>query len=452
MFAAPAVQFAERGPTHLAYQVAGVGPPDIVYVGGSFAASVAWEEGASSRGFRRLASFSRLITYDQVGMGYSDPIDPSSVPTVDDLVADLEAVIAAAGISEPVLFGSHNGAAVAAVYASRHPVQRLILCNGWARLGLAPDYPIGFGDELLDELDERYREDWGQGRITNYWSTPRPEIEARRLELNSTSRNQAVTLFRMNRELDVRDVLPTITTPTVVIHLEDNFMIPQVFGRYLADAIPGARLALVPGRDQIFLRNFADPVIDVVEAFTTGTRTVFVDRVTATMLFTDIVDSTSMAAALGDERWSKLIDEHNARVRRHIKRMKGREVKCTGDGFLVAFEETENAVRCAQAAMESIAGLGLDLRAGVHVGEVSPMGNRDLSGLAVHFAQRLCARAEAGRVLVSDAVRAACADSGIDFEGRGKAELKGIPGEWEVFEARPQPGGGPRETTRLTCD
>jgi class 3 adenylate cyclase len=436
VLAAPAVQFARRGETHLAYQVVGSGPPDIVYVGGSFASTVGWDEAATSRGFRRLASFSRLVTYDQVGMGYSDPIDPSAVPIVDDLVADLEAVIAAAAVSEPVLFGCHNGAAVAAVYASRYPVGRLILCNGWARLGVAPDYPIGFGDELLDELDERYREDWGQGRITNYWSKPRPEVEARRLELNSTSRNQAVTLFRMNRDLDVRHVLPTITTPTLVIHLEDNVMIPQGFGRYLADAIPGARLALVPGRDQIFLRNYADPVIDVVEQFATGMRSVFVDRVTTAMLFTDIVDSTLMAATLGDVRWSELIDNHNARVRRHIKKTNGREVKCTGDGFLVAFEETEDAVRCARAAMESIAGLGLALRAGIHLGEVSHMGNQDLSGLAVHFAQRLCARAESGQVLVSETVRAACAGSGIDFEGRGKVELKGIPGEWEVFEAR----------------
>jgi class 3 adenylate cyclase len=433
---APAVQFAQRGETHLAYQVVGSGPPDIVYVGGSFASTVGWDEAATSRGFRRLASFSRLVTYDQVGMGYSDPIDPSAVPIVDDLVADLEAVIAAAAVSEPVLFGCHNGAAVAAVYASRYPVGRLILCNGWARLGVAPDYPIGFGDELLDELDERYREDWGQGRITNYWSKPRPEVEARRLELNSTSRNQAVTLFRMNRDLDVRHVLPTITTPTLVIHLEDNVMIPQGFGRYLADAIPGARLALVPGRDQIFLRNYADPVIDVVEQFATGMRSVFVDRVTTAMLFTDIVDSTLMAATLGDVRWSELIDNHNARVRRHIKKTNGREVKCTGDGFLVAFEETEDAVRCARAAMESIAGLGLALRAGIHLGEVSHMGNQDLSGLAVHFAQRLCARAESGQVLVSGTVRDACEGSGIDFEARAKAELKGIPGEWEVFEAR----------------
>jgi len=153
MLAPPAIEFARRGRNHLAFQVAGTGPPDFVYVAGCVATTLAWDDDASARGFRRLASFSRLVTYDQIGMGYSDPIDPSEVPTVNDLVADLEAVMSAAGISDPILFGTHNGAAVAAVYASRHPVQRLILCNGWARIPVANDYPIGFEDEQLDELD-----------------------------------------------------------------------------------------------------------------------------------------------------------------------------------------------------------------------------------------------------------------------------------------------------------
>jgi len=436
MLSAPAIEFARRNGTHLAYQTAGTGPPDLVFVGGSYATTLAWDEQAPARAFRRLASFSRLITYDQRGMGYSDPIDPSAVPTVDDLVSDLVTVIAAAGASDPVLFGMHNGAAVAALYATRHPVQRLVMCNGWARLGEAPDYPIGFGDEVLDHLEKRYRENWGQGRISNYWAQPGPE-EAMRRELNSTSRNQAVTLFQINRAYDIRDALPAVKVPTLVIHLEDNQMVPASFGRYIAASIPDARLALVPGADQIFLRNHADAVIDAVEPFVTGTRTPFVDRMTTTMLFTDIVDSTPLAAALGDERWSALIEQHNQRVRRHIRASGGHEVKCTGDGFLVAFDETEAAIRCARGAMESIAGLGLDLRAGVHVGEVSRMGSHDLSGLAVHFAQRLCDRARGGQLLVSAAVRDACTGSGIAFEDEGKAQLKGIPGEWEVFEARP---------------
>jgi class 3 adenylate cyclase len=436
VLSAPPIEFVESGDGHIAYQVAGTGPPNLVFVGGSFATTLAWDEQSPSRAFRRLANFSRLITYDQVGMGYSDPIDPSAVPTIDDLVADLEAVVAATGVTDPVLFGTHNGGAVAAVYASRHPVLRLVLCNTWARLEFAPDYTIGFSDEILDHLEERYRENWGEGRISNYWSRPRPEIENRRMELGSTSRNQAVTLFRMNRDYDIRAVLPLITVPTLVVHLEDNFMMPPVFGRYLADMIPDARLALVPGADQIFLRNYSDPVIDAVEPFVTGTRSLFVDRVTTTMLFTDIVDSTPMAAALGDERWSDLIDQHNYILRRHMKKSRGLEVKCTGDGFLVAFDETVDAIRYARAAIESTAGLGLEIRAGVHVGEVSRMGSHDLSGLAVHFAQRLCARACGGEVLVSALVRDACAGSQVRFDERGKVELKGIPGAWEVFAAR----------------
>lgn len=431
----PEIQFVRRGPTHLAFQVSGQGPPDLVFVGGSFSTSQFWAEASYARGLRRLASFSRLITYDQRGMGYSDPLDPSAPPSVDDLVSDLEAVIAASDVTDPVLFGTHNGGAVAAVYASRHPVRRLVLCNTWARLERAEDYPIGFTDEVLDHLAERYRDNWGEGRITNWWAQPRPEIENRRLELGSTSRNQAVALFDMNRAYDVRHVLPTITVPTMVVHAEDNRMLPTTFGRYIAESIPGARLALVPGSDQVFLRNYSDEVIDAVEPFVTGTRTVFVDRTTTAMLFTDIVDSTALAASLGDERWNALIEQHNERLRRHMRTCGGTEVKCTGDGFLVAFDDSKAALRCALAAVESIAGLGLDIRAGVHSGEVSRMGN-DLSGLAVHFAQRLCAHATGGQVLASDAVREECDDSSIQFEGRGKARFKGIPGEWEVFEAR----------------
>jgi class 3 adenylate cyclase/pimeloyl-ACP methyl ester carboxylesterase len=436
MLAPPAIEFAQHDGIHLAYQSAGSGPPDLVFVAGSFATTLAWEEPAPARAFRRLASFSRLITYDQRGMGYSDPIDQSAVPTVDDLVRDLETVIAAAGVTEPVLFGMHNGAAVAAVYATRHPVQRLVMCNGWARLGVADDYPIGFSDEVLDRLEDRYRENWGEGKISRYWSLPRPEVETMHLELKSTSRNQAVTLFRMNRDYDIRHALSAVAAPTLVVHLEDNRMVPPSFGRYIAQSIPGARLALVPGGDQIFIHNYADEVIDAVEPFVTGTRHPFVDRMTTTMLYTDIVDSTPMAASLGDEQWSALIDQHNERVRRHIKALGGHEVKCTGDGFLIAFEDTKAAIRCAHSSIESIAGLGLDLRAGVHVGEVSRMGSHDLSGLAVHFAQRLCARAEGGQVLVSEAVRDVCRGSDIAFEEEGKVQLKGIPGEWEVFEAR----------------
>jgi class 3 adenylate cyclase/pimeloyl-ACP methyl ester carboxylesterase len=434
---APEIHFAKRGNVHLAYHVVGIGPPDIVFVGGSFSTTLAWREHASARGLRRLASFSRLITYDQRGMKASDSIDFGAVPTIDDLVADLEAVVAARGIESPVLFGMHNGGAVAAVFASRHPVQQLIVCNTWARLEYADDYRIGFTAQVLDRFGAVYEESWGEGRISKYWALRQPEIDTAWMELESTARNQAVILFQMNRDYDIRDVLPTITAPTMVIHLRDNRMIPPEFGRYIAESIPGAQLAEIPGEDQVFLHNYSDEVIDEVERFVTGNVKPFVDHLTTTMLYTDIVDSTPKAESLGTERWLQLINRFNTRMREHIKKCHGHEVKHTGDGFLAAFDETDAAVRCALSAPESIAGLGLDLRAGVHAGEVARMGNRDLAGVEVHIAQRICDRAEGGQVLVSDAVRNACGGSGLRFEERGTAQLKGIAGEWEIFEARP---------------
>jgi class 3 adenylate cyclase/pimeloyl-ACP methyl ester carboxylesterase len=436
MLEAPVIHFAKRGNVHLAYHVVGMGPPDIVFVGGSFSTTLAWREHASARGLRRLASFSRLITYDQRGMKASDSIDFGAVPTIDDLVADLETVVAARGIENPVLFGMHNGGAVAAVFASRHPVRQLIVCNTWARLEYADDYPIGFSAEELDRFETRYEESWGEGRISMYWALRQPEVDTAWMELEATARNQAVVLFRMNRDYDIRQVLPTIDAPTMVIHLEDNRMVPPALGRYIAESIPGAELALIAGQDQIFLHNYSDEVIDEVERFVTGNVKPFVDHLTTTMLYTDIVDSTPRAEREGTERWSQLIARHNTRMREHIKKCHGHEVKHTGDGFLAAFDETDAAVRCALDAPESIAGLGLELRAGVHAGEVARMGNRDLAGVEVHIAQRICDRAEAGQVLVSDAVRRACGGSGLRFEERGTAQLKGIAGDWEIFEAR----------------
>ena len=395
MLASPRIKFAVRNGTHLAYQAEGQGPPDMVFVGGSMATTLGWDDPVTAKGFRRLASFSRLVTYDQWGTGSSDRFDPSDAPNLTDLVGDLAAVIDAAGVTDPVLFGTHNGGAVAALYAAAHPVRQLVLCNTWARLQVADDFPIGFSDRVLDRLEERYRTEWGQGRIYNEFAPRYDDAPPGRVELASTSQNQLVTIFRINRTYDIRSVLPTISAPTLVIHLEGNANIPPDHGRFIADSIPGARLVLLPGTDQVFLRNYATPVIDEVERFVTGGISPFTDRVRAAILFTDIVDSTPMAASLGDEAWSARLDEHNALVKRQALAHGGRVLKSTGDGFLVAFEESDAdaAVRCARASMVAVAGLELELRAGIHVGEVFPMGKDDVSGLAVHFAQRLCARA-----------------------------------------------------------
>ena len=390
MLSPPRIEFVVRGGLHLAYQLAGDGPIDLVYVAGATAASQQWEEPITARGLRRLASFSRLVTHDQQGMGYSDRMDLSSPPMLDDLVDDLEAVIAAAGVRDPVLFGTHNGGAVAAVYASRHPVRQLILCNTWARLAAAEDFPIGFSSDILDYMATRYETEWGSGSISDQYASRRGDTPPGQYELTTTSHNQLPHLFVINRTYDIRGVLPTITAPTLVIHLDGNISIPAAHGVYIAESIPGARLVLVPGTDHLFLRNYATPVID----------------------------------------------EHNVRIHRQVVKHGGHEVKSTGDGFLVAFAEPESAVRCALDALEAVTDLGLELRAGVHVGEVVHMGKTDMAGVAVHFAQRLCARAEGGQLLVSADVRAECEGSGITFEDRGKATFKGIPGKWEVFEAR----------------
>ena len=442
----PPIQFAVRDGKHLAFQSAG-GGPDLVFVGGALAISLSWEQIAPARGLRRLASFSRLVTYDQQGMGYSDRMDLSSPPNLEDLVLDLEAVVDAAGVSEPILFGTHNGGAVAAVYASRLPVRQLILCNTWAKLERSDDFPIGLPTPLLDQMAERYDKQWGDGQISDLYASRRGFEPSSRYELASTSHNQLAHLLALNRSYDIRDVLATISAPTLVLHMEDNINIPAAHGEYLAAAIPGARLVLLPGSDHLFLRNHSTAVIDEVEQFVTGGLTLFADRVRTTMLFTDIVDSTALAASIGDDKWGALIDEHNERVHRLVVQHGGQDLKSTGDGFLVAFDETDAAVRCAMACQEAVADLEIELRAGVHVGEVTRMGHSDLSGLAVHHAQRLCARAEGGQVLVSADVREACEDSDLVFEDRGLATLQGDPGQVGDLRGAPAevaPEGGRR--------
>lgn len=436
VLSAPRIEFVVRDGAHIAYQVAGTGPPDLVFVAGSMATSLAWEDPVTAKAFRRMASFSRLITFDQRGTGYSDRFDTSAEPGFEELVDDLAAVMASAGADDPVLFGSHNGGGVAALYAADHRVRQLVLCNTWARLEWAEDFPIGFQDSILDRLEERYRSEWGEGRIYNEFAPRKTGPPPATTELASTSHNQLVTIFRINRHYDIRAVLPRIDSPTLVLHMADNMNVPSAHGQFIAAAIPRARLVLLPGSDHLFLRNHAAPVIDEVEEFVTGRHTPFSDRISATMLFTDIVDSTPLAVSLGDEKWSALIEDHNDRVRHQVAFHGGQALKSTGDGFLVAFEDTPSAVRCAFGAMAAVADLGLELRAGVHLGEVAPMDKHDVSGVAVHVAQRFCARAEGGQVLASRAVLDACAASDITFEDRGRVTLKGLPDSWEVFEAR----------------
>ena len=403
--------------------------------------SVHWDNPSVAKVLRRLASFTRLVTYDQRGLGRSDPIDIANPPSIDDLATDLEAVMDASAVSDPVLFGMHNGGAVAIAYALRHPVRLLIMCNTWARLEEADDFPIGISSRVLDEEQKRHETDWGRGEISSqYVSGRREDPSSGRYELDTTGRNQAATLFKMNRVYDVRHLLPAVSSPTLVIHTKSNLRVPAAHGHYIAESIPGARLVLIPGSDHFFLKNHGTEVVDEVEELVTGRRTTFTDRIRATMLFTDIKDSTSIAETIGDDSWDAKIGPHNDLMRRLIRTHSGEECKHLGDGLLVAFDDTANAVRCALAAVEAARTLALELRAGVHVGDVTRMDERDFSGVQVHVAQRFCDAAEPGQVLVSAAARDDCEGSGLVFEDRGPKALKGISGEWVMYEARIQDG------------
>jgi pimeloyl-ACP methyl ester carboxylesterase len=408
-----------------------------VYVAGAMAMSLAWQDPVTAKPLRRMANFSRLVTYDQLGMGHSDRMDLAALPSIDDLADDLEAVITAAGIDAPVLFGTHNGGAVAAIYASRHPVRQLVLCNTWARMEWAPDFLIGFSSQILDRWEERYRDRWATGEVFNIFAPRRGHAPPVKAELDATSRDQLIGLFRINRNYDIRAVLPRISAPTLVLHLEDNFNIPPDHGRFLADAIPNARLVLLPGGDQLFLRNYADSVIDEVEQFVTGSTTPFTDAVRHAIVFSDIVDSTAMAESMGDDRWAAKMAVHNDLLRRLIHSHHGEECKSIGDGFHAAFDVTADAVRYALAAVEAAPSLDLALRAGVHLAVANRMDERDASGVEVNLAKRICDMAGGGQVLVSTVTRDDCEGSGLVFEQRGRKAMKGISGERDLYEAVP---------------
>ena len=323
-------------------------------------------------------------------------------------MADLEAVVEAAGVrDDPVLFGTHNGGAVAALYASRHRVRQLVLCNAWARLERCDDFPIGLPSQILDVMAERYRSEWGGGEISNFYASERIVGSRGKVELASTSHNQLDHLFHLNRTYDIRHALPSITAPTLIIHLASNQSVPADHGRYLAASIPGARLALLPGADDNFLTEPRSPCHRRGRTLHHGPRHP-VHRPPAHHHALHGHRRLDAPGRIDGRRaLESLIEDHNDRMHQHAAAHGGHEVKHTGDGFLVAFDDADSAVRCALATMAAVAKLGLVLRAGIHVGEVARMGKNDFSGIAVHFAQRLCARAEGGQLLTSADVRRA---------------------------------------------
>jgi pimeloyl-ACP methyl ester carboxylesterase len=436
----PATKYAKSGDVHIAYQVVGDGVADLILIPGWVSnIEYAWEEPTMAPFLRRLAGFSRLILLDRRGTGLSDRV--SELPTLEQRMDDVRAVMDAAGVERATLFGLSEGGPMSMLFAATYPERTagLVLYGTFARLLRASDYPAGIRPEVFEVLLQMVEASWGTGLISaNHFAPSHAGDEAfrhswGRFERLGVSPAGMQTLLRMLPETDARSVLPIIRVPTLVLHRSGDQIIRVEAGRYVADHIDGAKFVELPGVDHFAWAGDRDALLAEVEEFVTGTRRpAEADRVLATVLFTDIVGATERAVALGDRRWRELLDRHHATVREQLERFQGREIDTAGDGFLASFDGPARAVRCATAIVAAVGRLGIDVRAGLHSGECEIFGGK-LSGVAVHTGARVASLAQAGEVLVSRTVKDLVAGSGIAFEARGTQVLKGLPGEWELF-------------------
>jgi pimeloyl-ACP methyl ester carboxylesterase len=436
----PQIRYAKSGDVSIAYQAFGQGPLDLVLIPGWITnIEIFWEEPAFARFLKRLASFARVIVFDKRGNGLSDRV--SDMPDLETRMDDVRAVLDAVGSERAALFGYSEGGVMCALFAATYPqrTSALIMHGSYARLTRLPDYPWGPTDaERRAFLDAAVR-DWGgpigidtrapsmahDERFRQWW--------ARHLRL-SASPAAFATLSRMNAQIDIRQVLPAIRVPTLILHSVNDQTLPIGGSRYIAEHIPGARLIELTGADHIPWLADADAVVEEVEEFLTGARHgAEPDRVLATVLFTDIVGSSERAASLGDRRWKDLLESHHSVIRHELALFRGREIDTAGDGFLAAFDGPARAVRCACAIMDGVHSLGIEVRAGLHTGECETMGQK-LGGIAVHIGSRVAAMAQAGEVWVSSTVKDLVAGSGLSFQDRGVCPLKGIPGAWNLFK------------------
>ena len=437
----PETEYARRGALHLAYQVLGEGPPDILLLDQWFSHMDAqWDVAPVAEFRQRLASFGRLITYDKRGSGLSDPVAPDHLPTVEEWMDDIPIVLDAVGSQQAAVVTNLGGGIMATTYAAAHPerVSSLILVDCFARFTAAPDYPFGASDEEAAQTFEGADREMGRGYMLDLFAPSvagdeRLRRSWARYERLAASPGMTVATVRLLYASDARPVLPTIRVPTLVIHRAEGKGIPREYGRYLAANIAGARYVELPGADNLIWAGDQDAILDEIQDFITGTRPAPTPkRVLATVLFTDIVDSTRKAAELGDRAWRRILDEHFAVTRRQLDRFDGREIKTVGDGVLATFDGPARAVRCAAAIRDDLAELGLDIRAGLHTGEIELQAD-DIAGLAVHIGARISVLAGPGEIFVSSTVKDLVVGSGLEFEDRGSRQLKGVPGEWRVF-------------------
>ena len=427
----------------IAYQVVGDGPIDVLlYTGATVPIECMDEEPSMARFQRRLASFSRLLRFDRRGIGMSDRGSASSPPAMEQWAVDGLAVMDAVGSEQAVVLAPFVTAHAGLLLAVAHPerVSGLVVINSGARGAWAPDYPIGIRETVVDahlaaEVEPDAVE---QGHDVLSLFAPSVANDAafrawwdRAGNLGATPA-MATAMNTMEWQSDVRSFLPLVKIPTMITHCASNPLFPAEMGRYLADHIDGAKYVELAGTDVLYWVGDTGPLLDEIEEFATGVRGgTGAERLLSTVLFTDIVGSTKTAAQLGDGRWRDLLDRHDQSVRTQIKRFRGREVKTVGDGFVVTFDSPRRAIECAVAIRETLATFDINVRAGIHTGEIEVRGD-DVAGMAVHIGARISALACAGEVLVSSTVKDLVVGSSIEFDERGEHDLKGVPGTWRL--------------------
>jgi class 3 adenylate cyclase len=446
MSEAPQTQYVQSGDAEIAYQVVGNGSIDLVYVPiGLMPIDLIWDHPPSARNLKRLASFTRLILLDNRGYGSSERVPARELPAVQAWMDDILAVLRAAGSERASVLAAQEPGLSAMLLAASHPerVSSLVLVNCYARFLRSPQYPWGMPAASLDRYIELLSRPDIRGAGDNLLALA-PSMAADRQtrdwygrsERLSSTPHAGAAIFRLFAETDMTDVLPGIKVPTLVIARREAQHVRVGHGRFLAQRIPNAKYVELPGTDTSPFLGDAEDLLSEIEEFLTGIRPVHeIDRVLATVLFTDIVGSTELAARIGDRRWRNLLDSHDAIGRNEVDLFRGRVVRSTGDGMLATFDGPARAIQCARALRDAFKSLGIDIRAGLHTGELE-LREGDIGGIAVHIGARIAALASSGEVLVSRTVKDLVVGSGIQFVDRGVHALKGVPDEWQIYAVR----------------
>jgi class 3 adenylate cyclase/alpha-beta hydrolase superfamily lysophospholipase len=445
---APDVHYARNGTVALAYQVFGRGPLEVVFAPQWINnLDVAWQNPVFARFLNRLGSFAQVLFFDRRGMGLSDRLSAEDAPPLETLVEDLRVVMDAAGFTRPVLFGGSDAGCICALFAATHPdrASALIVYGPEARGTATRDYPWAWTSEdwqaYLAEMETGWgREDYGTRWFRRLMPSAKDDAEQEQwwltMHRGSASPSSIVAIERIWAELDIRPVLPTIQTPTLVLHRRDDPIEDVGAGRDFARRIPGGQFVELTGGDWPVWAGDQEELFDAIETFLHGIteEEAELDRVLATVLFTDMVGSTEKATILGDRAWRELAERHNTAVRAMLGRYRGVEQDVAGDGFFATFDGPARGVKCAQAIVDAVRGLEIEVRAGVHTGEVGTAGGK-AAGIAVNVAARIVALAEPSQVLVSQTVKDLVAGSGLRFDDRGSHDLKGVEGEWHLYAA-----------------